>query len=236
MGAGKLAALAVGFLAASALTLYPSDGRVRRGSPTAEFIALLDARIPKLMRRCGVPGASVALVQNGRIVHTAAYGYADREAGRKMAADLPMRVQPISKSVTAWAVLKLAEEGRLNLDDPVGRHLNGWTLPSSGYPSDGVMIRRFLSHTAGLPLSDVFALYSPHEPTPSLRESRFDGSVSAAGSGFYLLQRRVQPAGAFDRGGHGEELCGIGEAARNDRRIIYEKRGPLLSRHAACGL
>jgi CubicO group peptidase (beta-lactamase class C family) len=37
-----------------------------------------------------------------------------------------MRVQSISKSVTAWAVLKLAEEGKLSLDDPAERYLKGW--------------------------------------------------------------------------------------------------------------
>lgn len=186
MGAGMLAALAVILLAVSALTVYLPDVRIRHGSPPTEFAALLDARIPKLMRRCGVPGASIALVQNGRIVHTAAYGYADRETGRKMSADLPMRVQSISKSVTAWAVLKLAEEGMLDLDDPVERYLSDWKLPASGYPTDGVTIRRLLSHTAGLPLGDVFALYSPHEPAPLLRKSLTDSAVlvQPPGTGF----------------------------------------------------
>lgn len=88
-----------------------------------------------------------------------------------MTTDMPMRVQSISKSVTAWAVLKLAEDGKLNLDDPVERYLKGWTLPSSDYPPEGVTVRRLLSHTAGLPLGDVFALYSPDEAVPALRES-----------------------------------------------------------------
>jgi CubicO group peptidase (beta-lactamase class C family) len=76
----------------------------------------LDFRVPKLMGLYGIPGASIALVRDGIIVYTAAYGDANQKSGQKMTVDMPMRVQSISKSVTAWAVLKLAEEGKLNLD------------------------------------------------------------------------------------------------------------------------
>ncbi len=166
-----IAVFAFGFFAAAALALYLPDRKITPYSPTEEFAAFLDLKVPKLMGRYGIPGVSIALVRDGRIVYTAAYGDADKEAGRKMTADIPMRVQSISKSVTAWAVLKLAEEGKLNLDDPVEKYLGGWNLPASDYPPEGVTIRRLLSHTAGLPLGDVFTLYSPDEAMPSLKES-----------------------------------------------------------------
>lgn len=78
----------------------------------------------------GIPGVNIALVRDGQIVYTAAYGEANQKSGQKMTADMPMRVQSISKSVTARAVLKLAEEGKLSLDDPAERYLKGWKLPA----------------------------------------------------------------------------------------------------------
>jgi len=166
-----IAAFAIGFFAAAFLVLYLQDRKITPHSLMDEFAAFMDIRVPKLMELYEIPGVSIALVRDGRIVYTAAYGVADINAGRKMTADLPMRVQSISKSVSAWAVMKLAEEGKLKLDDPIEKYLNGWKLPASDYPQDGVTVRRLLSHTAGLPIGDVFALYSPDEAVPTLKES-----------------------------------------------------------------
>jgi CubicO group peptidase (beta-lactamase class C family) len=134
----------------------------------------------------GIPGASIALVRDGQIVYTAAHGEANQESGQKMTADMPMRVQSISKSVTAWAVLKLAEEGKLSLDDPAERYLKGWKLPASDYPPDGMTVKQLLCHTAGLPLGDVFTLYSPDEAMPSLKESLTHSAIlfQMPGKGF----------------------------------------------------
>jgi CubicO group peptidase (beta-lactamase class C family) len=166
-----IAAFAMGFFATAALALYLPGRRIKTHSQTEEFAAFLDLRIPKLMGLYGIPGVSIALVRDGRITYTAAYGDADQKSGRKMTVDMPMRVQSISKSVTAWAVLKLAEEGKLNLDNPVEKHIKGWKLPASEYPTDGMTVKQLLCHTAGLPLGDVFTLYSPDEAMPSLKES-----------------------------------------------------------------
>lgn len=180
------AAFVIGFFAAAAFVMYFPDKKITSHSTMEEYAAFLDARVPRLMGLYGIPGVSIALVRDGNIVYTAAYGDADKKAGRKMTADMPMRVQSISKSVTAWTVLKLAEEGKLNLDDPVEKHLDGWNLPASDYPTDGVTIRRLLSHTAGMPLGDVFALYFPDEDMPSLKESLTHSAIlfQMPGKGF----------------------------------------------------
>lgn len=60
------------------------------------------------------------------------------------------QVASLSKWVTAWGVMRLVEEGRLDLDAPVGTYLTRWSLPESEFDGAGVTIRRLLSHTAGL--------------------------------------------------------------------------------------
>jgi CubicO group peptidase (beta-lactamase class C family) len=182
-----IAVFAIGFFTAAVSVMYLPDRKITPNSSTEEFAAYLDLRIPELMGLYEIPGANIALVKDGRIAYTAAYGDADLKSERKMMEDMPMRVQSISKSVTAWAVLKLAEEGKLNLEDPVEKYLKGWKLPASDYPSDGVTIRRLLCHTAGLPLGNVFNLYSPDEPMPSLKESLTLSAIlfQIPGKGFY---------------------------------------------------
>ncbi|WP_265109904.1 serine hydrolase domain-containing protein [Halosolutus halophilus] len=129
-------------------SLGPGSGDTSADSLPAHF----DDRVPELLDRYDVPGASVALVQGGELTWTGAYGEADPEAGRSTTDDTPFRVQSITKSVTAWGVLKLAERGEISLDDSVERHVTSWELPNAEYSWDEVTVRRLLSHSAGLPL------------------------------------------------------------------------------------
>lgn len=106
-------------------------------------------------------------------------------------------VGSISKTVTAWGVLKLVERGVISLDDPVERYLRRWHLPASTWSPDGVTIRRLLSHTAGLSLPSVHE-YRPGEPTPSLI-----GTLSDSAEGV----RQIAEAGsAYKYSGGGYEV------------------------------
>ncbi|MEL7608940.1 MAG: serine hydrolase domain-containing protein [Bacillota bacterium] len=186
-GAAVGAALtAVLFLAAAAVPLFLPDAGVRPGAALGEYTAYLEERIPALMRRYSVPGASLALVEGGKIVWTRAYGYADTQTGRKLTEGTALRAQSISKSVTAWGVMKLAQQGRIDLDAPVAGYLKTWSFPEGEYPADQITIRQLLSHTAGLPLGDVLAIYSPKDDIPSLRESLTRTAIpfQAPGAGF----------------------------------------------------
>ena len=69
------------------------------------------------------PGAQVAVRVGGRPVFSQAYGYADLERGTRMRTDHLFRVASHSKNFTATVVLQLVDQGRLGLDDPVGRHV-----------------------------------------------------------------------------------------------------------------
>lgn len=136
-----------------------------------EFTDYLDERIPALMTDYGIPGVNIALIQRGQIRWSQAYGYADLEQGRKMTTDTHCRVESISKSVTAWGVMNLVEEGKIDLDKPAEQYLKNWRFPESQFSEDKVTVRQLLTHTAGMPLGDFLDRYSPKEEMPSLRES-----------------------------------------------------------------
>lgn len=134
------------------------------------FTAHIEQRIPELMKTYRIPGVSMALVQNKSIVWTHAFGYADIASGVPMTPDAVCRVQSISKSVTAWAVMKLVEQGEIDLDQPVANYLQGWKLPESGFSQDKVTVRQLLSHTAGMPLGDILTRFAPQDDMPSLTD------------------------------------------------------------------
>ncbi len=104
-----------------------------------------------------LPGVSVAVVRDGQIVKTAAWGFADLELGVPATTRTVFQIQSITKTFTAAAILLLAGEGKLSLDDPIAKYLEGtpdsWT---------NITIRHLLTHTSGI--KDFI-----NEPTGSLR-------------------------------------------------------------------
>ena len=84
-----------------------------------------------------------------RIVASGAGGLADREAGRALTIDDPVRVASISKLVVALGVMRLVEEGRLDLDRDVSDYL-GWRLRNPAFPDTPISLRLLLSHRSSL--------------------------------------------------------------------------------------
>lgn len=80
------------------------------------------------------------------------------------------QVASLSKWLTAWGVMKLAEEGRIDLDAPVSRYLTRWQLPASEYDHDEVTVRRLLAHNAGLTDGLGFLGFRPDQTIPSLEQ------------------------------------------------------------------
>ena len=74
----------------------------------------------------------------------------------------------LSKWIAAHAVMKLVEQGKLDLDRPVESYLTRWQLPASAFSSRGVTARRLLSHTAGLTDALGFGDYRRDEALPTL--------------------------------------------------------------------
>ncbi|XLZ71797.1 serine hydrolase domain-containing protein [Massilia sp. SR12] len=95
--------------------------------------------------RTDAPGAAVAVVQDGKVVYRRGFGMADIEQARPMSPATPVHTASLSKQFTAFAVLLLAQQGKLSLDDDVRKHLPD--VPDFGKP---ILIRHLLNHTSGL--------------------------------------------------------------------------------------
>jgi D-alanyl-D-alanine carboxypeptidase len=105
--------------------------------------ARVDAIAAGVMEQRGVPSASVAVVQGGKLVYTHAYGRAHIDPEKAATPEMRYSIGSISKQFTAAAILILQEQGKLKLDDSVGKYVPGLTR------GDEVTIRQILSHTAG---------------------------------------------------------------------------------------
>ena len=109
--------------------------------------ARVDRIASEVLEQTGVPSASLAVVDHGKLVYTHGYGMARLADGGAAAVEATPQMRysigSISKQFTAAAILILQEEGRLSLDDHVGKYIPGLTR------GDEVTIREILSHTSG---------------------------------------------------------------------------------------
>ena len=144
----------------AALLIAAAGGR---GSDLAE-------QIPPLLKQHKVEGASVALIDHGRVASTLGFGLASVKQQIPVTPRTLFNVGSISKPLTAVAVLQLTGQRTLDLDAPVERYLGGWRLPPSSFDPQGVTLRRILSHTAGLSIAGVWTFH-PNQPLLPLRET-----------------------------------------------------------------
>ena len=129
---------------------------------TPAQLAEIDRIAAQTLKETGVPSASIAVVTDGKLQFTKAYG---RQRGDTSAPTVTAAypIASVSKQVTAAAVLLLAEEGRLSLDDPVSKY-----LPELS-DADKITLRQLLSHTSGYrdywPQNYAFsAMFTPAKP------------------------------------------------------------------------
>ncbi|UCE59933.1 MAG: serine hydrolase [Phycisphaerales bacterium] len=91
------------------------------------------------------PGAAVIVVREGQVVYRRAFGMANLEMGVPLAADMVFAIGSATKPFTAMAVMMLAENGKLSLDDDITKH-----LPRFPTHDQKITIRHLLTHTSGL--------------------------------------------------------------------------------------
>src|SRR3954468_12080992 len=130
-------------LIGSALLLLSQrmNGQTPRLTPAMR--ARIDTIVIQEMTARGAPSVSFAIVQNGAIAYANAFGTARLAPALKATPSMRYSIGSVSKQITATAILMLAEQGKLSLDDPVGRFVPNLTR------GNDVTTRQILSMTSG---------------------------------------------------------------------------------------
>ena len=136
-----LAVLVLGTLPAAAIAQQPATPP----SPTADSIRVAVNRVFAPWTATDGPGCAALVARDGRIVHQNGYGMANLETGTPITPASVFHLASVSKQFTAAAILTLAREGKLSLDDDIRNHLP--ELPDYGHR---ITIRHLLNHTSGL--------------------------------------------------------------------------------------
>lgn len=151
-----------------------------------ERLARVDRLLQQYVDEDRVAGVVALVLQDGQPVYQKAFGWADKEAKRKMTLDTIFRIASQSKALTSVGIMSLVEEGKIGLNDPVSKFIPAFaktTVMSKGQivPANrAITIKDLLTHTAGIS-------YGTQPDVAKLYEAK--GLGPAAGFGWYTADK-----------------------------------------------
>jgi CubicO group peptidase (beta-lactamase class C family) len=156
--------------------------------------------ITEVMKETNTPGISVAIIHNSEIVWTKGYGIADTETQMPVNTNTIFQAASISKPLTALAVMKLVQEGKLDLDENINLYLKTWKLPENEFTAKNkVTLRNLLSHTAGVTVHG-FSGYKSDANMPTLMQV-LNGELPA-NSGEIVVDMEPNTESRYSGGGY----------------------------------
>jgi CubicO group peptidase (beta-lactamase class C family) len=151
-----------------------------------------------------IPGVSIAVINDYHIEWADGYGVCKKGEPERVTPETLFQACSISKAVTAIAILRLVEEGRLDLDTDINLFLKSWKVPANASWKPKITIRQVLSHTAGISvpwfagyhrnqdIPTLLAVLNGEQPsnTPEIRVTSIPGiRFRYAGGGYCILQQ-----------------------------------------------
>jgi CubicO group peptidase (beta-lactamase class C family) len=125
--------------------------------------------LKQIMEKYRVPGVSIAVIKDFAIHWSKGYGMADVSTSAPVTPETMFQAASISKPVSAMAVLRAVQDGKLSLDQDINTILKSWKLPTAEFTRDQpVTLRALLSHTSGLGDGFGFPGYHPKDPLPTV--------------------------------------------------------------------
>ncbi|HUG13015.1 MAG TPA: serine hydrolase domain-containing protein [Opitutaceae bacterium] len=154
---------------------------------------LLKERLPELR----LPGVSLAVVRDGRVLKSAAYGFADLEMKTAATPDTIFEIGSLTKQFTAAALLLLSDEGLVSLDDSVIEH-----FPDAPESWRAITLRHLLTHTSGI---------QNHVAVPEFMNELFGGRIAREElpGRFFALPLEFQPGETWSYDNTGYYLLGL---------------------------
>jgi CubicO group peptidase (beta-lactamase class C family) len=225
--------------------------RTQKRGLDSDQVLRIAARLQSLVDDGAIVGAVALVARSGRVSSIRAIGYQDLETRKPMRSDTIFDVRSVTKVVTAIGVMKLVEEGKLALNDPVEKYLP--EFKKSGEQTTPITIHHLLTHTSGLPfsrpaeieditikrdrtLAEVVTLLAKQEP-----EFAPGTQFRYASSGFAILGRIIEAASGmayeqfikervFDPLGIKDSFFFVPAEKRNRVAAIYRRQNGKLER------
>lgn len=198
-------------------TLVPAQPAAapKKAAPSLsqERLARIDRLLQQYTDQNKIAGAVALVLRDGKPVYERAFGWSDKEAGRRMTTSTLFRIASQTKAITSTAVLALVEEGKIGLDEPLGHFIPTFTKTTVAIKDDSgvktvpakgsITIRHLLTHTAGI----------SYGTEPHVRDLyAATGLGPAAGNGWYTADKNEPICESMERLGTLPFVAQPGEA------------------------
>ncbi len=169
---GKFSRLRTGILLSTVMvTVLAVHALAQDARPSNPQFEPARVVIRQAMEGKSIPSVSVAVAKNGKILWEEAFGWADREKMIRATPDTLYSLASISKPFTATGMMRLVEQGKIDLDKPTNYYLGASKLTGLVADASLATVRRVMSHTAGLPYHYHFFYNNEFDGPPSMDES-----------------------------------------------------------------
>jgi CubicO group peptidase (beta-lactamase class C family) len=162
---------------------------INKAPEFSNVVDKLEELTPKLMSELKVPGVSISIVKNYKLEWSKSFGVADADSKNLVSSKTMFEVCSMSKPVFAYLVLKLVEQGKLELDKPLSNYLSEEFISDHGDYSEQITARMILSHTSGMP---NWRKGGEEREGPLPVYFKPGTKFYYSGEGFYYLQRVVE--------------------------------------------
>jgi CubicO group peptidase (beta-lactamase class C family) len=161
--------------------LWPSVPKKPSIIPLGDYsytIEYVDYQINTLMKKYNLPSVVVALIDDQNVIHEQAYGTADLEKQLPATLDTIYKLGSITKVFTGIEVMRMYEEGLIDLDAPITDYIPEFSINSRFSSSEPITIRSLLAHRSGLPRNDTLLEWY-WESWPDVLEAKTDSLTNA---------------------------------------------------------
>lgn len=176
--------------------------------PAPPPLPALDTYIVREMARMNVPGLQAAIVEQGEVVWTGSYGFADLDSGERVSDDTLFLLASVSKAVTGIALMQVWETGAFDLDDDVQQHLP-FRVRNPSWPNTPITPRQLLTHTSGI--HDRWGVLDTHYvigDSPLALGDFLEGYLDPAGVDYAPASYAFRPGAAYEYSNVGAALVG----------------------------
>ncbi len=189
----RITAIVVTVLVSATLAAQapPATPRAASGTFDPARAAVIDRGLQRYIDSDRVPGIVALVLQDGQVVYEKAFGWADKEAGRRMTTDTIFRIASQTKALTSAAIMQLVEDGSLTLNTRAGNFIPSFARTTVAVASERgavtqvparrpITVRDLLTHTAGIS-------YGTDPSVAAMYEAK--GLGPAAGFGWYTADK-----------------------------------------------
>ena len=188
-------------LSATLAAQAPTAPRAASGTFDPARAAVIDRGLQRYVDSDRVPGIVALVMQDGQVVYEKAFGWADKEASRRMTTDTIFRIASQTKALTSAAIMQLVEDGSLTLNTRAGNFIPSFARTTVAVASEGgtvtqvparrpITVRDLLTHTAGIS-------YGTDPSVAAMYEAK--GLGPAAGFGWYTADKNEPVCDTMER-------------------------------------